>query len=168
MIVGLDELLALTGRLDDAPGFDTPRERFRRFLLEHVFNVKLARTLIESCQQAVGEQRHRALQDLVVLLGRFLQFETTFGAYESASDFPAVHGEWRSHGALDVLIEVRTDQTTDATLESLAKALSASMDEGRPGTKRIGLYVLSRHYAGRGRLERGATPVPSVSFISVQ
>jgi hypothetical protein len=92
MSVTLNELLSLVGRLDDAPGFDTPRERFRRFLLERVTDVPAARTLIEECQRSVGEQHHRALQDLVVVVGRLLQFEVTFGAYERSADGVKVDG----------------------------------------------------------------------------
>ena len=47
MNISLTDLLPLVGRLDAAPGFDTPRERFRRFLLEHVTDVPTARALIE-------------------------------------------------------------------------------------------------------------------------
>ena len=72
MSITLDELLLLVGRLDDAPGFDTPRERFRRFLMERVTDVPTASALIDECQRSVGEQRHRALQDLIVVVGRLL------------------------------------------------------------------------------------------------
>ncbi len=35
----LSQILALVGKLDDAPGDETPRERFRRFLKENVREV---------------------------------------------------------------------------------------------------------------------------------
>ena len=117
MSVALDELLLLVGRLDDAPGFDTPRERFRRFLVERVRDVSTARALIEDCQRSVGEQRHRALQDLVVLLGRFLRFEATFGPYERSADNARIAGHWRSPGLLTVAIEIRTEQSKGAGVE---------------------------------------------------
>ena len=34
MNVNVSQVLAMVGRLDDSPGFDTPRERFRRFLVQ--------------------------------------------------------------------------------------------------------------------------------------
>ena len=98
MNITLTDLLPLVGRLDAAPGFDTPRERFRRFLLEHVTDVATARALVEECQRSVGEQRHRALQDLVVLIGRFLGFEITFGSYERSPTAANIDGQWRSRG----------------------------------------------------------------------
>jgi hypothetical protein len=150
MSVTLDDLLTLVGRLDDAPGFDTPRERFRRFLLERVTDVPTARALIEDCQRSVGAQHHRALQDLVVLVGRFLRFDITFGVYERSPGSAGVHGQWRSPD-LTVVVEVRTDQTTDATMEGLARAvaITAPRVDADP---RIGLCVVARQYAARGRL----------------
>jgi hypothetical protein len=158
MNITLNELLLLLGRLDDAAGFDTPRERFRRFLVEHVTDVQIARPLIEECQRSVGEQHHRALQDLVVLLGRFMRFETTFGTYERLPGGVKLDGQWRSRGRLDVVLEIRTDQTSDATLESLGRAVAAVAATAQVDVDaRIGLCVVGRHYVGRGRLEHAAS-----------
>ena len=158
MNITLTDLLPLVGRLDAAPGFDTPRERFRRFLLEHVTDVATARALIDECQRSVGEQRHRALQDLVVLIGRFLGFDITFGSYERSTTAPIIDGHWRSRGLLDVVIELRTDQTPHASADNLNRALAATAIAPRiDGCPRIGLAVVARHYAGRSRLEQAFT-----------
>jgi hypothetical protein len=158
MNITLTDLLPLVGRLDAAPGFDSPRERFRRFLLEHVTDVATARSLLEECQRSVGEQRHRALQDLVVLIGRFLGFEITFGTYERSTTAPTIDGQWRSRGLLDVVIELRTDQTPHASADNLNRALAAAAIAPRiDGCPHIGLAVVARHYAGRGRLEQAFT-----------
>jgi len=149
MSLTLDELLPLVGRLDDAPGFDTPRERFRRFLLERVTDVPTASALIEDCQRSVGEQHHRALQDLIVVLGRLLRFEITFGTYERSSGGVRVDGQWRSPD-LAVVLEIRTEQTT-ATLEGLARATAATATRVDAGS-RIGLCVVARQYAAQGKL----------------
>ena len=53
MSFGMNDVLALVGRLDDAPGFDTPRERFRRFLTERVTDKDLAEPILEDCQRAM-------------------------------------------------------------------------------------------------------------------
>jgi hypothetical protein len=147
----IDELLLLVGRLDDGAGFDTPRERFRRFLLERVTGLDALRTLVDDCQRSVGEQRHRALQDLVVLAGRLLKFDITFGAYESRGDGLVVDGQWRSPGTVTVLLEIATEQTRSASLEGLARAVAA-LPPGADSTPRIGLCVVARQYAARGRL----------------
>ena len=170
MDISLNELLALLGRLDDSPGFDTPRERFRRFLIDHVTDVRSARPLIEECQRSLGEQHHRALQDLVVLLGRFMRFETTFGTYEPLNGGVRVDGQWRSRGRLDVVLEIRTDQTKDPTLASLVRAVSTVAATAQVEVEaRIGLCVVARHYVGRGRLEHAASSEKQdVRVVSVQ
>jgi len=161
MSLTLDALLSLTGRLDDSPGFDAPRERFRRFLLQYVTDLDLARSLIEECQRSVGAQHHRALQDLIVLLGRFLNFEISFDAYEQTSGSLHGGGRWRSPGLLDAILEIRTDQTSNATLEALARTVSEHAGS-------IGLSVVSRHYPLRGRLNEVGTRFPNVHTVSVQ
>jgi hypothetical protein len=168
MSITLDELLFLVGRLDDAPGFDAPRERFRRFLQERVTDVPAASALVDECQRSVGEQRHRALQDLVVSLGRLLRFEITFGTYEPTPDSVKVDGQWRSPGLLDVVIELRTEQTTSPTLDGLARAMAVT--EGAGLEPRIGLCVVARQYAARGKLSRAladVTRLPNIHVVSV-
>jgi hypothetical protein len=149
--VTLDELLLLVGRLDDAPGFDSARERFRRFLLERVTDLPTARALIEDCQRSVGEQRHRALQDLITVVGRLLGFDITFGTYERSADAVKVDGQWRLPGQLHVGLEIKTEQTSAVPLERLARAVSAlpGRDDAEP---RIGLCVVARQCAARTRL----------------
>jgi len=171
MNITLNELLTLLGRLDDAPGFDAPRERFRRFLIDHVPDVQTARPLIEECQRSIGEQHHRALQDLVVLLGRFMRFETTFGTYERLPAGVKLDGQWRSRGRVDVVLEIRTDQTPEPNLESLARSVSAVAASTQADVEaRIGLCVVGRHYVGRGRLEQAAAAEKQAELrvVSVQ
>jgi len=166
MSITLDEMLLLVGRLDDAPGFDSPRERFRRFLMERVTDVPTASALIDECQRSVGEQRHRALQDLIVVVGRLLQFEITFGSYERPAEAVKVDGQWRSPGQLDVVLQIRTDQTMSATLDGLARA--AAEAPGATLEPRIGLCVVGRQYAARARLSRAldVTRLPDIRVIT--
>ena len=82
MSITLNQILALVGKLDDSPGTDTPRERFRHFLKENVNEVGQVRDYIEECLRTSGDQYNRALQDLVNYLGRLLEFEVTFGRYQ--------------------------------------------------------------------------------------
>lgn len=170
MSITVDELLTLVGRLDDGPGFDTARERFRRFLVERVTDMSTARTLIEDCQRSVGEQHHRALQDLIALVGRLLRFEVTFGTYGRTGDGSGVNAHWRSPGMLSVVLEVRTEQTTTATLDGLARAVAntpAHADAASP----LGLCVVARQYAARGRLSNTVavdTRLRDIRVVSAQ
>jgi hypothetical protein len=155
MSLSLDALLSLVGHLDDTPGFDTARERFRRFLVERVTDLPTARALIEDCQRSVGEQHHRALHDLIVAVGRLIGFEVTFGPYDGSADDSELCARWRSPGLLDAALEIRTEQNASATLERLARATAATSEAADRGQERsIGLCILARQFAPRGKLDR--------------
>jgi len=52
----LTEILELVGTLDDAPGDNTPRERFRAHLAKSVTTVGAVRDYIETCLRTPGPQ----------------------------------------------------------------------------------------------------------------
>jgi hypothetical protein len=163
MGVTLDQILMLTGRLDDASGFDSARERFRRFLLDHAREPAMARVLIDECRHAPGETHRRALQDLVVLLGRFMGFHARF-ASPLRTSAPEFCGEWQSP-TLRVLVEARgdpPDATVLAALSHAVMAAPASPTEFHPPV--VGLYVMTSLLAGRPVLD--ATTASSTSSSS--
>jgi hypothetical protein len=172
MSVTLDELLKLAGRLDDTAGFDTPRERFRRFLVEYVTDARVARALIEQSPKLLDEQHHRAVQDLVVLLGRSLGFETRFGTYQPVAAGLKYDGLWRSRGQAEIVLEIRTNQTPGADVHSLVRSLAAVAATALPDpeTRPLGLCVLTPLYANRARLDdaiaaaRSQFPIRTVSL----
>jgi len=71
MNITLSQVLGLVGKLDDSPGKDTPRERFRRFLRENIKDVSSLRDYVEECLRNTGEQYNYALQDLVNISALF-------------------------------------------------------------------------------------------------
>jgi hypothetical protein len=168
MSISLAELLPLVGRLDDAPGFDTPRERFRRFLLERATDLATIQPLIDECQRSVGEQHHRVLQDLIAAAGRVLQFAVTFGSYAGPAEAVSAHGRWRSAGLLDVVLQIETDHTT-ANLEPLAHAVAASRSADNEVESAIGLCVVARQSAARGKLAKllGQSQFSDIRVVSV-
>jgi hypothetical protein len=153
MSLSLNQVLTLAGTLDDTPGFDTPRERFRRYLTENIADVAPLRALIEDGQRLVGEQPHRALQDGLVLLGRFLGFETTFGTYLRLPGGVQFEGQWRSRHRLNVVIELRGEQTTRVDPDEMTRALAALAANTIDEAPRIGLSVVTPLFAVRGRLD---------------
>jgi hypothetical protein len=172
MTVTLNELLMLVGRLDDTAGFDTPRERFRRFLVEHVTGAQTARTLIEQCQYAPGDQHHRALQDVIVALGRGLGFEPRFGSYQSGARAKKPDGQWHSR-RLDIILEIRSDQAPLSNLDALSTSVAALTKESHSGQagRVLGLCVLTPLYASRVRLDEvqsSATPGARVQVATVR
>ena len=158
MSVTLEQILSLSGTLDDASGFDSARERFRRFLLEHAADPPSARALIEHGQHLPGEQHHRALQDLVVMLGRFIGFDVTFGAYVPPPNSLKHHGHWKSRLRLHVILEVRSDPAAPAELEALLRTIAAQTTSSRDSTWRYaGLCVVTPLFANRHKIEEAIT-----------
>jgi len=84
------------GKLDDSPGEDNPRERFRSFLKKDIKEVGQIRDYIYECLRNSGPQYNRALQDLVNHLGTFLGFEVTFGRYQGVHGEIGFDGHWKS------------------------------------------------------------------------
>lgn len=172
MTVTLNELLMLAGPLDEGTGFDSPRERFRRFLLEHVTNATVARSLIEQCQHAPGDQHYLALQDLVVAVGRCLGFDSRFGSHLPAAGSWKPDGYWHSR-RLDVILDIRTQPSGTADCETLSRSVAALTRPSRADTTRraLGLCVLAPLFAGRGRLaelQSSDDPASNVRIASLR
>jgi hypothetical protein len=145
----IEQLLTIIGRLDDSPGFDTSRERLRRFLIERIDGLESARQVIQECREHSGEQSHRALQDAVVLCGRFLGFESAFGRYQHDPGAMPAHGLWHSRRRLHVTLVLCTDQSTDLSLDTVSHGIT----EGEGGYPGIGLLVVTPLYPAKERLE---------------
>jgi hypothetical protein len=156
-VIPLDAILMLVGRLDDEPGFEASRQRFRRFLHDHVTHVGALRALIDGAQNVPGEQHQRALKDLVVTLGRFLGFETTYGVYQHAEGGLKDDGLWRSRSRLQVVLDIRSDQA-EADVDSLLRSGAALADgSGKGGAKTCGLCVVTPLFGARKKIEKSLT-----------
>jgi len=173
MNVALNDILTLTGRLDDAPGYDTPRERFRRFLVDRTA-VRPAlppiTALIREGQQSPREQERRAVQDLLVVLGRLLGFDTSFGSYERVAGTLRFDGLWRSKGGVDVTLDIRAQDQRAAGLDDLTRALAALRLSPRDAAGRLfGLCIVTPQYRNRLGLEAAVAalaPSTEVHIIS--
>jgi hypothetical protein len=154
MNVTVSQVLAMVGRLDDSPGFDTPRERFRRFLVQRITDPQAARLVIQQCQQMSGEQNHRALQDAVVLTGRFLGFHTAFRQYQHDPGAAPITGEWESRRRLRILLSLCTDQTAAIELEALVQIVRNGLPAHlQANTPRVGLCIVSPLFAAKTRID---------------
>jgi len=151
----LQDILTLVGRLDETPGFDTPRERFRRFLTERVTDAAEVRSLLAQCQQALGDQHARARHDLIVLLGVFLGFEVTFGGYEAPGRPARLSGHWRSRRLARIIVDVRSEQTAGGDIDELAQTVHSMGADAPPDLEErwLGLCVTTPFYTARRRLE---------------
>lgn len=172
MSLPLSDILTLVGRLDDAPGFDTPRERFRRYITDHVHDVAGLRSLLAQSQERLGDQQARARQDLIVLLGRFLGFEVHLGAYD-VRDGVRLEGHWRSRRRARLAVSVLSEQSIGDDAETLARAMAALRATTPADEERwVGLCITTPFYMTRQRLDaalvqRTASDIRCVSLESV-
>ena len=146
MSIKLSQILALVGKLDDSPGEETARERFRRFLRENVLEVGQVRDHIEECLRTSGDQYNRALQDLVNYLGYFLEFEVTFGRYSGVSTEVGFDGLWQSPRSFSVVIEVKTTEVYAIKTATLVGYVDRLISEQRIPSwdNALGIYVIGR------------------------
>jgi hypothetical protein len=152
MRLSLHEILAIVGHLDDAPGFDTPRERFRRFLLEHMTSAGVALTFLGEAQHLISEQYQRALQDTLAAAGQILGFEVLFGSYDRHGAAARHVGAWRARRRLIVDVRLFAD---DAATDSgaLARSFPPQSLEVEPETPRARLAVVAAACGSRPRID---------------
>jgi len=164
----LEQLLSVVGLLDDAPGFDTPRERFRRFVTKRVADFATARQLVEQCIHLPGGQSHRALEDLVISLGRFLELEVVFGSYQHSSILAA--GGWRARRQVFIHVAVWTDQTPATEIARLTNGTAPHEPfTEQEGESHVGLGILTPLFPAATRLgdlknSRGDLPLYTLSL----
>jgi hypothetical protein len=153
--MSLHQVLGLVGELDDAPGDDTPRERFRQVFLDRVADVGTLRDYVEECLRTTGTNYSRALQDLVNRLGTFLGFEVTYGRYQGVLGQVGHDGLWRSPSGLHVVVEIKTTDAYAIKTSTLMGYIGALISAQEIPTKRdaLGLYVVGRLDAELRQLE---------------
>jgi len=144
MPYSLDVILDLVGRLDDSPGEDTARERFRTFLDREVDSVGHLRDLIEESLRTSGAQSARALQDLVNYAGHFLGFEVEHGRYQGVPGKIGHDGLWKSPTGFSIVIETKTTENFHIKTSALTGYVNELISEKRiPDWDRaMGLYVI--------------------------
>ena len=146
MSIGLNQILALVGKLDDSPGEDTPRERFRRYLEKNVLEVGQLRDYVEECLRNTGDNYNRALQDLVNYIGNFLGFEVTFGRYQGVLGEIGFDGHWESPTGFHIVVEVKTSEAFAIKTAALVGYVDGLISQHKIPNwdKALGLYVLGR------------------------
>ena len=144
--IALNQILDLVGRLDDSPGGEQPRERFRHFLRGNVQDVGQVRDYIEECLRKKGDQYNRALQDLVNHLGSLLGFQVTFGRYHGVQGKIGFDGHWKSISGFHIVVEVKTTETYAIKTATLVGYIDQLISEKRiPSWEHcLGLYVVGR------------------------
>ena len=142
----IDEVLTLVGRLDDLPGEQTGREKFRHYLQENVTDPGLLKRYVDQCLARSEERYVRALQDLVNHMGRLLEFEVTFGPYEWLPGQIAFNGRWESTWGPNIIIEIRKREVYSPYRPTLSRVIEQLIDDGEipSWNLAVGLYVIAR------------------------
>lgn len=150
----LAQILELVGALDDTPGDNTARARFRRYLAESVTTIGSVRDYIQECLQTSGPQYNRALQDLVNHTARLIGFEVEFGRYSGIQGEVGFDGIWRS-GDVAMVVEAKTTDAYAIKTVTLLNYINALVSEQRiPSPEHaLGLYVVARVDAELKQLE---------------
>lgn len=146
MNITLSQVLGLVGRLDDSPGDDTPRERFRRFLKENIKDASSLRDYVEECLRNSGEQYNYAFQDLVNHIGTFLGFEVVYGKYRGAPGEAAFDGRWKSPTGFHIVVEVKKSEIYAIKTDTLVNYINTLIsDKEIPDWDHVlGLYVIGK------------------------
>ena len=144
MNVTLKELLNLVGKLDDKPGDDTPRERFRDFIRSNITEVGQLRDYILECLRYTDEQFNKALQDLVNYTGTFLGFDVTYGRYRGVSGEIGFDGLWKSPQNFNIVVEVKKTEAytikTNILMSYVDKLISDRIIDSWDNA--LGFYVI--------------------------
>jgi hypothetical protein len=154
----LAQILSLVGVIDDSPGKDNSRERFRRFLKDNAKDVSQLRDYIQECltpHPNSGPQYNRALQDLVNHVGIFLGFEVEFGLYQGVQGQNGFDGHWNSPRNFHSVTETKTTDTYAIKTANLLGYIDRLISEKRIPNRdnALGLYVIGRPDAGLKQLE---------------
>jgi hypothetical protein len=131
--------------LDDSPGSNTARQRFRDFLDENVTEVGQVRDYVQECLKTPDAQYSRALQDLINHIGRrFLGFEVRFGRYQGVKGEVGFDGHWKSPTGFHIVIEVKTSEVYPIKTATLVNYVNELIGEKKipDWDAALGLYVV--------------------------
>ena len=146
MAMTLTEILDLTGKLDDAPGDDTARQRFRRYLAKEMDAPGRIRDHVEECLRNAGDQYSKALQDLVNRVGEYLGFTVQFGRYQGVRNEIGFDGLWDSPTGFHLVVETKTTDVYAIKTATLTGYLDQLISQKRIPNwdQALGLYVVGR------------------------
>lgn len=145
MLSTLDQILGLVGTLDDSPGTDTPRERFRAYLRDSVRAIGAVRDYVEACTKDKGPQYDHALQDLVNHTGALIGFNIEYGRYKGVTNDVGHDGLWRWND-FSIVVEVKTTDAFSIQTATVTGYVDKLISKGTIPSwdHAMGLYVFGR------------------------
>jgi len=147
MDINLTQILALIGKLDDAVGEDTSQTRFRNFLKANINEIAQIRDYVEECIRNKGDQYNKALQDLIVYIGEFLDFNIEYGRYKGISGEIGYDGIWISRTEdFKIVVEVKTSEVYPIKTATLIGYIDSLISERKISNwdHTLGLYVVAQ------------------------
>jgi hypothetical protein len=171
----LSKILNLVGKLDDAPGDQAPRERFRNLIREEVKEIGQLRDLINEALANNEIQYSRALQDLVNHLGTFLGFSVNFGRYQGVQGELGHDGLWSTPEGFSIVVEVKTSENFPIQTSKLTGYIAELISQHQIADwqNALGLYVIGRPDPNVKQLEnaivaeKNVHPLRIVSVVSL-
>jgi hypothetical protein len=118
-----------------------------RAFLKTVDSDRLAKYAAECLDQAFSESG-LVLQDVVNELGRRLEFEVENGRYRGVSGQIGFDGIWRVPNTPEILIEVKTTDTYNVSLDTVANYRRALVEAGQADPSTSILFVVGRKDTG--------------------
>jgi hypothetical protein len=118
-----------------------------RLYLETVSADRLARYATECLEQTFTDAGF-VLQDVVNELGRRLEFSVENGRYRGVSGQVGFDGIWRVSGAPEILIEVKTTDTYNVSLDTVANYRRTLIDQGLISPETSILFIVGRKDTG--------------------
>jgi hypothetical protein len=154
--MNVSTILNLVGKLDDSPGPNAPRERFRNFLKNNVKQLSILRDYIEECLRNTDDQYNRAFQDLVNHLGSFMGFEVEFGRYQGTQEEIGFDGLWKSPTGFYIVIETKKTETYTIKTSQLLGYINELISEKKISDpdQVLGLYVIGMPSKEATQLEK--------------
>ncbi len=124
---------------------------------------------IEECLSGDGNfpDAPRALQDIVIQIGRRLGFEVEYGKYRGGQDGMNHDGLWR-YGKRIVVVEVKTSDTYRIDLDNIAKFREKVISEDIENKDVSILLVLGKERRGLADQIRGSHHAPYTRMIRVK
>ena len=147
MDVNLEQILSLVGNLNDSMGDDASQSRFRNFLYNSINEIVQIRDYVEECTRKSEAQYNKALQDLIVYIGKFLDFEFEYGRYRGVQGEIGYDGIWTSKsGDFNIVIEVKTSETYPISTPILIGYIDELISQQKitDWDHAMGLYVVAR------------------------
>lgn len=157
MDINLSQILALVGKLNDSIGDDTAQTRFRNFLKDNINEIAQIRDYVEDCVRNKGDLYNKALQDLIIYIGEFLNFEIEYGRYKGIPGEIGYDGIWTSTNKdFKIVLEVKTSEVYPIKISTLVGYIDNLISDRKitDWDHTLGLYVVAQPDTEIRQLER--------------